>query len=322
MSNHSFPPSNLQLQSPLFGILPGEIRNQIFQLALMQSEDEAAAYPEDSYWYRPGFSAPHKSSSSLLRTCRLAYTEGQQVFLPDRGPEGRSTSSACQAFFEKLTPQAAHALQKVRFFTQMYWLESGNGLFYLFSIPKFRPTELTITIRYSDWWYWESNTPLRMDEAWLRFFKGSPGLRVLKVEYETLSSKQAEMMHIVTRNKSWKLPVRREGGAFQGNEVEGYLSAEGTVLKQSKWKGTSKLGGQEWAHHGSGEEVEYVVVTDTWRFVDGKLSDGEMEGRSRNMQTVRGVNTPGPVQQRLSEHLRRRMARSALSGDGQPRDIV
>ncbi|EHK97743.1 hypothetical protein M7I_6476 [Glarea lozoyensis 74030] len=189
----------------------------------MQSEDEAAAYPEDSYWYRPGFSAPHKSSSSLLRTCRLAYTEGQQVFLPNMQ----------QIEVQKVAPPAQPAR-----------LSSRNS-------PR------------------KQRTPSRkMDEAWLRFFKGSPGLRVLKVEYETLSSKQAEMMHIVTRNKSWKLPVRREGGAFQGNEVEGYLSAEGTVLKQSKWKGTSKLGGQEWAHHGSGEEVEYVVVTDTWRFVD------------------------------------------------------
>lgn len=74
-------PTNLQLQSPLFGILPGEIRNEIFELALMQEEDNAEAYPEDSYWYRPGFAGPHKGSSALLRTCRLAYKEGQKVFL-------------------------------------------------------------------------------------------------------------------------------------------------------------------------------------------------------------------------------------------------
>jgi hypothetical protein len=164
----------------------------------------------------------------------------------------------------------------------MYWLEGGENLLYLFSMPNFRPAELTITVRYSDWWYWESNEPLRMDEDWLRFFRGNPGLRVLKVEYETLNWKRAEMMRIVERNKSWKLPVRREEGTFEGNELEGYLSAEGTVLKEWKWKGTSKLGGQRWAHHGVDEKVEYVVVMDTWRFVDGELSDEEMEGRSRD----------------------------------------
>lgn len=76
-------PADLQLQCPLFNIIPGEIRNEIFALALVQYEDDAAAYPKDSYWYRPGFSGPRKSSSSLLRTCKRAYQEGQKVFLQE-----------------------------------------------------------------------------------------------------------------------------------------------------------------------------------------------------------------------------------------------
>jgi hypothetical protein len=75
--------TNYQLQSPLFGVLPGEIRNDIFALALMSYEDEAATYPKDSYWYRPGFSAPSKSESALLRTCKAAYAECQKVFFRD-----------------------------------------------------------------------------------------------------------------------------------------------------------------------------------------------------------------------------------------------
>lgn len=75
--------TNHQLQSPLFGVLPAELRNEIFALALMPYEDEAATYPKDSYWYRPGFSAPRKSNSVLLRTCKAAYAEGQKVFLRD-----------------------------------------------------------------------------------------------------------------------------------------------------------------------------------------------------------------------------------------------
>jgi hypothetical protein len=161
----------------------------------------------------------------------------------------------------------------------MFWLEDGPQLFYLSSVPQFRPTQLTITIRYSDWWFWEDNEPLRMNEGWLRYFEGNPGLRVLKVEYETLSWKKAEMMRIVERNKKWKLPVRREGEMFQANKLEGYLSAENTALEEWKWKGTSKLGGETWSHHGTGDKVEYIVVTDTWKFVEGVLSDKEMEGR-------------------------------------------
>ncbi|KAI4915041.1 hypothetical protein J4E90_005078 [Alternaria incomplexa] len=285
------PPSNFQPQSPLFYVIPGEIRNEIFQLALMQDEDSAAAYPEDSYWYRPGFSGPLKGSSALLRTCKLAYAEGQKVFLRElewafwfnRGPDGRTCTPACERFFRDLTPQAVQSLQKVRLFTQMFWLEEGNQLFYILSIPQFRPTQLTITIRYSDWWFWESNSPLSMEEKWLRYFEGNPGLRVLRVEYETLSWKKAEMMRIIERNKKWKLPVRREGGKFQKNELEGYLSAENTELKEWTWKGPSKLDGQSWIHHGTEDKVEYVVVTDTWKFVEGELTEKEMEGRLTTM---------------------------------------
>lgn len=69
--------------SPLFTTIPSEIRNKIFAYSLVQYEDDAAAYPEDSYWYRPGFKGPIRSSSSLLRTCKLAYVEGQRVFLEE-----------------------------------------------------------------------------------------------------------------------------------------------------------------------------------------------------------------------------------------------
>lgn len=207
----------------------------------------------------------------------------QTDFDVDRGPDGRTCTPACERFFRDLTPQAVQSLQKVRLFTQMFWLEEGNQLFYILSIPQFRPTQLTITIRYSDWWFWESNSPLSMEEKWLRYFEGNPGLRVLRVEYETLSWKKAEMMRIIERNKKWKLPVRREGGKFQKNELEGYLSAENTELKEWTWKGPSKLDGQSWIHHGTEDKVEYVVVTDTWKFVEGELTEKEMEGRLTTM---------------------------------------
>ncbi|EDU41324.1 conserved hypothetical protein [Pyrenophora tritici-repentis Pt-1C-BFP] len=177
----------------------------------------------------------------------MAYREGQKVFLReletafwfDRGPEGRSGNSACENFFWDLTPQASQALQK----------------------------------------HWEHDYPLRMGEHWLQFFMGSPGLRVLQVEYETLSRKKEEMMRIVQRNKKWKLPVRREAESYQEADMEGHLSAEGTELKEWTWKGTSKLGGEKWAPHGTADKLEYVVVTDTWRFVDTPLSAEEMRGR-------------------------------------------
>lgn len=150
----------------------------------------------------------------------------------------------------------------------MYWLERGENLRMLMAEPNFRPSELTITIRYSDWWWWESNAPLRMNDNWLRCFKGNPGLRRLRVEYETLSWKKKEMMLIIERNKKLKLPIQSESGS--PTTFEGFLIAEGVALTEWTWKGTSKLDGRTWKHHGNGDQVEYVVVTDTWKFIEGR----------------------------------------------------
>jgi hypothetical protein len=163
----------------------------------------------------------------------------------------------------------------------MYWLEDGDNLNNIFSVIQFRPTVLTITIRYSDWWYWEYNCELVMDEGWLRCFSGNPGLKQLKVEYETISWKKEEMMKIIHRNKSWRLPIRREGGS--PTDYEGYLSAEHSALDEWKWKGPSKLDGQTWSHHGPGETIEYVVVTDTWNFVEGPMSEEDISKRAETI---------------------------------------
>ncbi|KAK1986428.1 hypothetical protein LZ30DRAFT_582054 [Colletotrichum cereale] len=289
-----------QSESPLFSVLPGEIRNDIFSLALIQhdDDDDASAYAEDSYWYRPGFRGPRRSSSSLLRTCKLAYAEGQKVFLReqefafwfDRGPDGRTGNDSCERFFLGLTAGQSRDLRRVRFFAQMFWLEEGHNLAFLFSQPRFRPETLTVTVRYSDWWHWEHDEPLRMREDWLRGFRGPAGLRELRVEYETLAGKRDEMMRIVERNKRWKLAVGgkkrvwRDENGVDGEEVEeedegGYLSAEGTRLEEWRWTGPSRLGGREWAHHGEGDTVEYVVVTDTWRFVEGPMGEADRARR-------------------------------------------
>ncbi|KAF4912658.1 hypothetical protein CGCF415_v003688 [Colletotrichum fructicola] len=239
---------NPQLQCPLFSTLPGEIRNEIFALALVQYED--------------------------------TYFEGQKAFLRelewafwfDRGPEGRTGMNSCLSFFRKLTPQQSQDLKKVRFFMQMFRFENGTELHRLFHQPNFNPEKLTITIRYSDWWYWESDTPLRMKEDWLRRFSGPPGLRELKVEYETITRKKDAMMKIVERNKKWKLSV---GDSEDG----GHLSAEGTTLVEWRWHGKSALGGTKWYHHGDGDTMEYVVVTDTWRYVPGPMSEEDLKMR-------------------------------------------
>ena len=125
-----------QSQSPFFTTLPPEIRNEIYSWALLQSEDASQSYREDSFSFRPGFRAPLKSRSDLLRTCRLVYLEAdaflmreaEHAFWFNRGPEERCGTDKCKEFFDSLTPTNLHDLVAVRFFTQMFWLEGGQNL--------------------------------------------------------------------------------------------------------------------------------------------------------------------------------------------------
>jgi hypothetical protein len=104
-----------------------------------------------------------------------------------------------------------------------------------------------------------------MSEDWLRKFNGTPGLKELVVEYETITMKKAQLDAIVARNKHWRLRVQHDG----------HLSAENTALQEWRWHGPSRLGGRQWEHHGEASTIEYVVVTDRWVYVDGPIPEGD-----------------------------------------------
>ncbi|KAJ4023776.1 hypothetical protein NW761_014932 [Fusarium oxysporum] len=75
-------PDDPHSDSPLFGLLPAETRNQIFSLALTDCE---GPFPDRHYsdnvcYARPSYFAPRRTDTALLRTCRAAYRECR--FLP------------------------------------------------------------------------------------------------------------------------------------------------------------------------------------------------------------------------------------------------
>lgn len=74
-----------QIQSPLFGGLPGELRNQIFELALEQYDDPDHMYRGETYYCRPGSLGEKRVDTQLLRTCKRVYQEAKA--LPLRGAE-------------------------------------------------------------------------------------------------------------------------------------------------------------------------------------------------------------------------------------------
>ncbi|KAF7318224.1 hypothetical protein HMN09_00330900 [Mycena chlorophos] len=91
-----------------------------------------------------------------------------------------------------------------------------------------------ITIRHSDWWFWEWRQPLRIHDpaqSWGRWIGSFPGIRVLEIELESIDAKKAELDEIVKRALKWKIPLK-DGGQ---------LVHDGMPPVQSMWLGTSMM---------------------------------------------------------------------------------
>ena len=68
-------PAADQSGSPLFSILPGEVRDKVFEYALLSYEDTTHLYDEETCYRRPGYFAPSTADRSLLQTCQQVYAE-------------------------------------------------------------------------------------------------------------------------------------------------------------------------------------------------------------------------------------------------------
>lgn len=113
--------------------------------------------------------------------------------------QGQGDSRRLTSFLQLLTPQNHANLQCLRIFAQMFWLEGGSlatlaaGQHNLAEPPfpsrPMWPREIIITIRHTDWWFWESDENLRMNNEWIRKFlelEDLEGPRVFRLELETL----------------------------------------------------------------------------------------------------------------------------------------
>lgn len=150
-----------QSQSPLFSVLPGEIRDRIFAFALAEFEDTSVAYENNSCYRRPDYASPRRSDTALLRTCQLVYREAffypytlaeLTLFLtwPERRPRKVTTVERLKpalALIHKLHGNTE--LESLRVFAQLASLEDGRQLGEILEMPWFLPRTMTITIRHT-----------------------------------------------------------------------------------------------------------------------------------------------------------------------------
>lgn len=276
-------PKATQTSCPLL-TLPAEIRNHIYAFSL-ESEDISlensprALYHRNAFYYRPGYKQPKRIQTGLLQTCQQIYDEAsllppginEHTFWFYRPPPHVEDPSSPLHYFLKMTPRQRGQVDHVHFFTQQYFLEDGqwseawNGIQMgnegctLRGACRIAPRKLTITLRHSDWWYWENNDPLGIDpfrvgrtrahqmgkrclennstfgsyrQPWGSQFSSIPCLEELVFEFETIMRKRDQLDAIAQMALNWKFPM--DPKQFL------YLIAEPQSLTAYTWAGAKE----------------------------------------------------------------------------------
>ncbi len=227
---------NPQIESPLFTRIPPEVRNLIFKFALTAYEDPASReYSSAAYYYRPGYTRPHRIDTELLLTCRRAYWETYKF--PASINEHTSWYWRAPPNIKKnhlsvddrpCSLVRRRDLRTVHVFAQQIWLEGDRFAGFTGLWQYACPTTLVITLRHSDWWWWEDEAPLTFDpkqegkasheknrsrtaafalESWGNQFRKIKGLQRLQLELETVANKKQELDAIVDRADGWEFPL-------------------------------------------------------------------------------------------------------------------
>ena len=121
------------MQSPLFSIIPAEIRNRIFCLACTAYEDPRRPYAFDDWCNRPGQKFCLTIDCALLRTCRRAYSEARLVSVAmnahtfwygsDRAPQDVKFASDAKGYFARLREDQREHVNEVHVFAQQFTIE-------------------------------------------------------------------------------------------------------------------------------------------------------------------------------------------------------
>ncbi|KAH8817283.1 hypothetical protein F5884DRAFT_748749 [Xylogone sp. PMI_703] len=258
-----------QTQSVLFNTFPGEIRGLIFHYALCDYEDKSDLYDEQTCYRRPGYFAPRRCDTALLRTCQQIYREAwflpwttreHTIFLtaPDRCPIRTTSVREMRPILDQIN--AIHGkteINNIRVFPQLYRLEPGDDLQEINDIDHFHPRRFTICLRHTDWWYWESDTPLSINSEFVNKCRFPDSVQELCFELESVERRK-DQINSIAKQMMEKWQFERKDGVI--------LSAKESPIPVMRWSGSSTWGNERWVRDETRPEtIDYYVATIVFR---------------------------------------------------------
>jgi hypothetical protein len=254
----------------------------IWAFATAAVEDANQPFDKNAYYYRPGHTAKLKTNYNILLTCRQAWLEAHALpmlqaehsfWYHRAAPDARS-----KEWMANLTPLNRKHFGTLHLYAQMYAIEGLtcelDKLRNFFLPPhspsrftgEFQPSKFHVTIRHTDWWYWENDTPLRFEYRWFQAMLDSPDLRrteTVKLELETLDYKVSQLNPIVDHIH------RLQSKEFNTHIVNGKPTTTKFVLtgepEVASWTGPTNIDGDTYTPYKHKKELKYHVVTLTWK---------------------------------------------------------
>jgi len=253
-----------QEQSPLLWKLPLEIQREVFSYALTDYEDLTNPYDLQTCYRRPDYLGPRRTDTALLRTCQRVYNEAwsmpwlnaQQTFFLTWSSRAPSRTTTVQAMQQKLQDyhnlDAKTKILNVQIFAQLCRLESGGEFQRILDMQYFQPQTITLTIRHTDFWNWESDNQLSIGFYWVVSCRFPDSLKEFRLQFESLERKK-EQVDIIASQAVEKWIFQRQ---------DGLSLSPSPKIQISRWSGCSTWEEVRWLRDEvRPEELDYYIAT-------------------------------------------------------------
>jgi hypothetical protein len=184
-----------------------------------------------------------------------------------------------KAYFGHLTDEQKDAVTNVHFFTRLLWLEGSFPD--VCAVKEMRPRSVKLTIRHSDWWFWEDNAKLRLEEGWGRMLKKLKGLEELELKLEMIERDKDQVLPkprfvivVAYVNGLQMDAIAARVAELQFDLHDGQiLSTAGTTIRSHRWVGPSTFEGS----------LRYLAERNHWETI--LPNEGLQAGSSVAQQT-------------------------------------
>lgn len=186
---------------------------------------------------------------------------------PYRPPWTRDDSwndvSRFENFIERFSSVQRLRIKHIQISAQLYWFEGRlvhSALWHSLQSKSLSLDTFTVTIRHTDWWNWESDSPLRFYQDRVREILRTPEashIAEFRLELETLEWNMGQLRTILNDLQSLQMYDPDEDDDIHWDLIEPF--------EETIWSGPTDIDGHELDIYAKRDKLDYRIVTVKWK---------------------------------------------------------